>query len=173
MNDFPFTPRQFEILGVLAKTNGQTDSVNLTPGIDRDELIEHGFIVSSGRKPKAVFRWTPAGRAAWMQLAQSETNDVLNECREHFAKLEPDQTPIDARPLAEHAGVSPRLIRDALAKCKRVSDSTGRTGHQWRYCDAVEALREIDSGKMKGIIWPDSVDELTTKKDSSNFPARK
>lgn len=84
-----------------------------------------------------------------------------------------DTTSVDANRLANHAGCGSRKIRDTLTNCNRVADGRGRSGHQWRYCDALPILRDVNSGCLKSVVWPDSETELANKKDSNKIPARK
>jgi len=84
-----------------------------------------------------------------------------------------DQTPVDAKRMADHVGVHPRTIRDALENCQRVADSSGRAPHEWNYSEAVVILRKIESGKLNGVQWPNSAAELSVPKHSSKIPARK
>lgn len=83
-----------------------------------------------------------------------------------------DTTPVTKQQLADHAGCGDRVIRNALTNCQRVFDGAGQLGHRWRYCDALPILKAVDSGCLKGIVWPNSATQLNTKKHSNKIPAK-
>ena len=83
---------------------------------------------------------------------------------------------VSADQLGAFAGVGGKVIRNALrnAGCKPWVESTGKGNpHWWRYCNAVEALQTVKSGKLCSFKWPESAAEVMPQKDSSKIPARK
>ena len=92
------------------------------------------------------------------------------------AKTPADKTLVSADQLGAFAGVGGKVIRNALrnAGCKPWVESTGKGNpHWWRYCDAVEALQTVQSGKLRSFKWPESAADVMPQKDSSKIPARK
>jgi len=92
------------------------------------------------------------------------------------ARMTPDETLVSADQLGVFAGVGEKVIRTALTKagCKPSIESTGKGNpHQWRYCDAIQSLKTVKSGKLRSCIWPDSASEVMRRIDSSKIPARK
>ncbi|MCX7386607.1 MAG: hypothetical protein NTX48_08080 [Planctomycetales bacterium] len=85
-----------------------------------------------------------------------------------------DETPVTANRLAEFVPCHPRTVSEALKTLHPVIEGSGRNGgHQWRYFEAVEVLKTVQTGKLAGVNWPDSGNGLIPKKDSSKIPARK
>ena len=83
---------------------------------------------------------------------------------------------VSADQLGAFARVGGKVIRNALrnAGCKPWIKSTGKGNpHWWRYCDAVEALQTVQSGKLRSFKWPESAADVMPQKDSSKIPARK
>jgi hypothetical protein len=88
----------------------------------------------------------------------------------------PDQRLVSADQLGAFAGVGDRVIRNALrnADCRPCIQSIGKGNpHQWRYCDAIQSLKAVKSGKLRLVNWPDSAADVLSQKDSSKIPAKK
>jgi hypothetical protein len=86
-----------------------------------------------------------------------------------------DETLVSADQLGAFARIGGKVIRQALRKadCKPWIQSTGKGNpHQWRYCDAVRALRNVKSGKLRSFVWPNSSAKIILQDDSSKIPAR-
>jgi hypothetical protein len=82
------------------------------------------------------------------------------------AAVEPatgDQTQVNAKQLAGHAGVSDRVIRKQLESCQQArTDTDGEKW--WRYCDVVGQLRNWCENhrqdRLKNLVWPDLAKQL-------------
>lgn len=88
----------------------------------------------------------------------------------------PDETLVSADQLGLFVGVGEKVIRSALNKagCKPWIESTGKGNpHKWRYCDAMQSLKAVESGKLRSCIWPNSASDLMRRIDSSKIPERK
>ncbi len=89
-------------------------------------------------------------------------------------KPKSDSTPVNAKKLADYVPCHDRVVRIALEALKPTVCAVGRNGgHQWPYSEAVAILKRVTTGKLAGVMWPDSEAELTSKKDSSKIPANK
>lgn len=74
-----------------------------------------------------------------------------------------DRTPVSADLLSRHTGgVSSRTIRNALTNVRKVADGSGggHGSHAWEYCEARDTLRNVQSGRLASVIWPDTAVEL-------------
>jgi hypothetical protein len=84
-----------------------------------------------------------------------------------------DATEVSAKRLSDHAGCVPKVIKTALKACSPDVQASGRNGgHKWRYSKAAAELRKVITGKLAGVIWPDSAAELSVPKHSSKIPAK-
>jgi len=117
----------------------------------------------------------PATSCGDSRLVESKT--LTDEIVLALAEKESaDQTLVSADQLGKFAKIGGKVIRTALRKadCKPSIKSTGKGNpHQWKYCDAINVLRAVKSGRLRSFIWPDSADELVPQKDSNKIPARK
>ena len=92
-----------------------------------------------------------------------------------FEATEPkeDSTPVTAQRLADFVPCHDRVIRKALEELIPIVSASGTNGgHQWQYSKAIAILKRVTTGKLAGVLWPDSEAELTGKKDSSKIPAK-
>lgn len=80
---------------------------------------------------------------------------------------------VTAKQLADHVGCVSKVIKTALQNCKPIILASGTNGgHQWRYAEAIAILKNVKTGKLKDVAWPDTAAKLTVKKDSSKIPAK-
>ena len=111
-------------------------------------------------------QWLIVASMADRERAMSSGTALIDDTPKH------DESPVTAKELATYARCNDKVIRDALLKCPKESAGKGRSAHRWRYCDALPILQAVDSGRLKGIDWPKTADELTTTKDSNKIPTR-
>lgn len=114
-------------------------------------------VQTAGSSPVAIA--APQDRSAAFTAADSR--QVVDA-----AAVEPatgDQTQVNAKQLAGHAGVSDRVIRKHLKSCQQArTDTDGEKW--WRYCDVVGQLRNWGSNhrqdRLKNLVWPDLAKQL-------------
>jgi len=109
------------------------------------------------------------------QSTEDRTSQSVNEKTGQHSADGPkaDVTRVNAKRLSDHVGCHPKVIKTALQSCNPVIRASGRNGgHQWQYSEAVAELRKVTTGKLEGVIWPDSAAELSVPKHSSKIPAK-
>jgi len=127
--------------------------------------------------PDGMFGWSliEAIRSKsffWTEL-EAAADSVPVNCPEQKG-VAGDETPVTANRLADFVPCHARTVSEALKTLHPVIEGRGRNGgHQWRYFEAVEILKAVQTGKLAGVNWPDSGNGLIPKKDSSKIPARK
>jgi hypothetical protein len=107
--------------------------------------------------------------AAWLALKTAAANRAAAAAVElasvTVAAAPGDQSQVNAKQLAAHAGCSDRQIRKLLQDCPAETDSTGR--RLWRYCDAVGPLRRWSANPGQDrfrVVWPDLAKNLQKTK---------
>jgi hypothetical protein len=131
----------------------------------RDKLADIGSLPHLGKRSDRRFVKGAIEASQSKLLAAIETQ---GRSRQTESLVSADQ-------LGAFAGVGGKVIRNALrnADCKPWIKSTGKGNpHWWRYCDAVEALQTVKSGKLRSFKWPEAAAEVLPQKDSSKIPAK-
>lgn len=105
--------------------------------------------------------------AAWIALKAAAANRAAagESASVKVAAAPGDQSQVNAKQLAAHAGCSDRQIREVLRDCPAETDSTGR--RLWRYCDAVGPLRRWSENHRQDrlrVVWPDLAKNLQKTK---------
>ena len=115
-------------------------------------------VQTAGSSPATIA--APQDRSAAFTAADSRQPVV------DAAAVEPatgDQTQVNAKQLAGHAGVSDRAIRKQLESCQQARTDTDGA-KWWRYCDVVGQLRNWCSNhrrdRLKNLVWPDLAKQL-------------
>ena len=126
---------------------------------------------------ETAWRCCMQGLRSRLQWELKEAEAASNATGSPDAEVNPPDTSlVSADQLGAFAGVGGKVIRDALKKatCKPSVESTGKGNpHWWRYCDAIQTLRAVKSGKLRSFNWPDSAAEVMRQKDSNKIPAKK
>lgn len=116
------------------------------------------------------------------ELSREELPNIAVASEQGKCRAE-DQSLIDAHAIASFLCVTPKVIRKALIDmdCKPAVEGSGMgrgKRNQWPYSVAIQALKHVDTGTLKGKAdsLPDTAHELhnlvakRTRKDSSKIP---
>ena len=146
-------------------------------GADLVTLSRQHFVTHSDRESfQDAIEASHSKLTAAIEAQGRRTAKQIKIEAERQRQQQTDKTLVSADQLGAFAKVGEKVIRVALNKagCKPSIESIGKGNpHQWRYCDAIQSLKAVKSGKLRSFIWPDSAAEVMPQKDSSKTPERK